>query len=82
VAGELGPLEAEEAGDDGVLQQVAVLLRTRHVPDKQCVRSGSDRIRNHLRDPDPQLEFQIRKGSKINFRLNTEFLLCKSVNSC
>jgi hypothetical protein len=32
VAGELGPLEAEEAGDDGVLQQVAVVLRASHVP--------------------------------------------------
>jgi hypothetical protein len=35
VAGELGPLEAEEAGDDGVLQQVAVVLRASHVPATQ-----------------------------------------------
>ena len=32
MGGELGPLEAEEAGDDGMLQQVAVLLRAGHVP--------------------------------------------------
>jgi hypothetical protein len=32
VAGQLGPLEAEEAGDDRVLQQVAMLLGASHVP--------------------------------------------------